>query len=167
MYFTKLKGIIGVLICFISIYENSMLDSLDRRILRFLQSDPTALLSELAERCQSQPATVARRLDRLKGEGVMRGLHAVIDWAALGYGVEVSLRFTLDKTNSKAFDEFLAAARQIKQVIGIQTFSGGVDVRLSVIAKDMPDYQKLYRSEILNLPHIACLLYTSPSPRDS
>ena len=155
MYFTKLKAIIGVLICFISIYENSMLDSLHRRILRFLQSDPTALLSELAERCQSQPATVARRLGRLKGEGVMRGLHAVIDWAALGYGVEVSLRFTLDKTNSKAFDEFLAAARQIKQVIAIQTFSGRVDVRLSVIAKDMPDYQKLYRSEILNLPHIA------------
>jgi len=92
---------------------------------------------------------------RLKTDGVLRGLHAVIDWAVLGYGVEVSLRFTLDKTNSKAFDEFLAAARRIKQVIAIQTFSGRVDVRLSVIAKDMPDYQKLYRSEILNLPHIA------------
>ena len=86
---------------------------------------------------------------------MLRGVHAVIDWAALGYGVEVSLRFTLDKTHSKAFDEFLAAARRIKQVIAIQTFSGRVDVRLSVIAKDMPDYQKLYRSEILNLPHIA------------
>ena len=84
-----------------------MLNDLDRRILRFLQSDPTAPLSELAERCQSQPATVTRRLDRLKREGVLRGVHAVIDWAVLGYGVEVSLRFTLDKTNSKAFDEFL------------------------------------------------------------
>ena len=98
---------------------------------------------------------MTRRLDRLKGEGVLRGVHAMIDWAAFGYGVEVSLRFNLDKTYSKAFDEFLAAARQIEQVIAIQTFSGRVDVRLSVIAKDMPDYQKLYRSEILNLPHIS------------
>jgi Lrp/AsnC family transcriptional regulator len=155
MYFAKSNGIIHVLIRIILIYENFMLDDLDRRILRFLQSDPKAPLSELAERCQSQPATVARRLDGLKADGVLRGLHAVIDWAVLGYGVEVSLRFTLDKTNSKAFDEFLAAARRIKQVIAIQTFSGRVDVRLSVIAKDMPDYQKLYRSEILNLPHIA------------
>lgn len=155
MYFAKSNGIIHVLIRIILIYENFMLNDLDRRILRFLQSDPKAPLSELAERCQSQPATVARRLDGLKADGVLRGLHAVIDWAVLGYGVEVSLRFTLDKTNSKAFDEFLAAARRIKQVIAIQTFSGRVDVRLSVIAKDMPDYQKLYRSEILNLPHIA------------
>ena len=131
-----------------------MLDDLDRRILRFLQSDPTAPMVEVAERCQSQPATVARRLERLKAQGILRGQYAVIDWAVLGYVVEVSLRFTLDKTNAKAFDEFLTAARKIRQVIAIQTFLGRVDVRLSVIARDMADYQKLYRNEILNLPHI-------------
>ena len=132
-----------------------MLDDLDRRILRILQSDPMVPIVEVAERCISQPATVARRLERLKAHKVLRGQHAVIDWAVLGYAVEVSLRFTLDKTNAKAFDEFLAAARGIRQVIAIQTFLGRVDVRLSVIAKDMADYQKLYRNEILNLPHIS------------
>ena len=131
-----------------------MLNNLDRRILRFLQSDPAAPMVEVAERCQSQPATVARRLERLKAQGILRGQYAVIDWAVLGYAVEVSLRFTLDKTNAKAFDEFLIAAREIRQVIAIQTFLGRVDVRLSVIARDMADYQKLYRNEILNLPHI-------------
>ena len=132
-----------------------MLNDLDRRILRFLQSDPTAPISETASRCRSQPATVVRRLERLKAKGILRGQHAVIDWVALGYSVEVSLRFTLDKTNPKAFDEFLAAARKVQQVIAIQTFLGRVDVRLSVIARDMADYQKLYRNEILNLPHIS------------
>ena len=132
-----------------------MLDDLDRRILRFLLSDPAAPIAEVAERCQSQPATVARRLERLKAQDIMRGQYAVIDWAVLGYVVEVSLRFRLDKTNANAFDEFLTAAREIRQVIAIQTFLGRVDVRLSVIAKDMADYQKLYRNEILNLPHIS------------
>ncbi len=132
-----------------------MLDALDRRILRFLQSDPVAPLSEVAERCQSQVATVARRLARLTKNKILRGQHAVIDWVALGYEVEVSLRFTLDKTNPKAFDDFLSAARKIRQVIAIQTFLGRVDVRLSVIARDLSDYRQLYRNEILNLPHIA------------
>jgi Lrp/AsnC family transcriptional regulator len=132
-----------------------MLDDLDRRILRFLQSDPAAPIAEVAERCQSQSATVVRRLERLKAQDIMRGQYAVIDWAVLGYVVEVSLRFRLDKTNANAFDEFLTAAREIRQVIAIQTFLGRVDVRLSVIAKDMADYQKLYRNEILNLPHIS------------
>ena len=65
------------------------------------------------------------------------------------------MRVTLDKTIDRAFDEFIDAARGVPEVIEIQTFLGRVDVRLSVIAKNMPDYQKLYRSEILNLPHIA------------
>jgi len=79
----------------------------------------------------------------------------VIDWRALGYEVEVSLRFTLDKTDPRAFDEFLSAARQVPEVIGIETFLGRVDVRLSVIARDMAQYQDIYRRRILTLPHIA------------
>jgi Lrp/AsnC family transcriptional regulator len=136
-------------------YEKFMLDDIDRRLLRYLQADPEAPLSELAERCNTQPATVTRRLDKLSRQGVLKGQHAVIDWQALGYAVEVSLRFTLDKTQSTAFDDFLAAAREIPEVIAIQTFLGRVDVRLSVIARDMAHYQRLYRDDILTLPHIA------------
>jgi Lrp/AsnC family transcriptional regulator len=73
----------------------------------------------------------------------------------LGYAVEVSLRVTLDKTQSRAFDEFLEAARDVPEVVEIQTFLGRVDVRLSVIARDMADYQQIYRARILTLPHIA------------
>ena len=73
----------------------------------------------------------------------------------LGFDVEVSLRIALDKTQSRAFEEFLEAARLIPQVIELQTFVGRVDVRLSVIAEDMPDYQNIYRNQILKLPHLS------------
>jgi Lrp/AsnC family transcriptional regulator len=132
-----------------------MLDDADRRILRYLQSDPTAPVSELAERCAMQPATAARRLEKLSAKGILKGQYAVIDWTKLGFAVEVSLRFTLDKTEPRAFDEFQDAARLIPEVIAIQTFLGRVDVRLSVIARDMGHYQSLYRDQILTLPHIA------------
>ena len=91
----------------------------------------------------------------LSAAGVIRGRHAVIDWRALGWAVEVSLRFTLDKTHPRAFDEFLDAARKVPEVIEIQTFLGRVDVRLNVIARDMGHYQEIYRDRILTLPHIA------------
>ncbi len=41
------------------------------------------------------PATLWRRLERLVAAGVIGAEQAVIDWRKLGYGVEVSLRFTL------------------------------------------------------------------------
>jgi Lrp/AsnC family transcriptional regulator len=69
--------------------------------------------------------------------------------------VSVSLRITLDKTVSRAFDDFIAAARAVPEVIEIQTFLGRVDVRLSLIARDLPDYQRIYREQVLTLPHIA------------
>lgn len=100
-------------------------------------------------------ATCWRRVEKMQEAGVILGQEAVIDWMALGYAVEVSLRVTLDKTQARAFDEFQAAAREVPEVIEVQTFLGRVDVRLSVIAKDMQHYQALYRDRILTLPHIA------------
>ncbi|KIC30748.1 Lrp/AsnC family transcriptional regulator [Leisingera sp. ANG-M6] len=131
-----------------------MLDDLDRRILRYMQSDPEQSIPDLAERLGLSASRLSRRLEKLRDARVILGQRAVIDWRALGYGVEVSLRVTLDKTNPRAFDEFIEAARGIAEVIEIQTFLGQVDVRLSVIARDMPHYQQIYRAAILNLPHI-------------
>jgi len=132
-----------------------MLDDTDRRLLRHLQNDPSMPVADLAEHCHITGATAARRMERLKEQGVLKGQRAVIDWAVLGYAVEVSLRVTLDKTNARAFDEFMDAARQVPEAIELQTFLGRVDVRVSIIARDMAHYQQIYRSRILTLPHIA------------
>lgn len=132
-----------------------MLDDLDRRILRQMQADPTLGGSELAGRVGLSAARLSRRVERLRDQKILRGPRAVINWRALGYEVEVSLRVTLDKTQPRAFDDFIDAARDIREVIEIQTFVGRVDVRLSVIARDMPHYQGIYRDQILALPHIA------------
>ncbi|MDA7425909.1 Lrp/AsnC family transcriptional regulator [Thalassococcus lentus] len=132
-----------------------MLDDTDRRILRYMQAEPGAAASVLAERAGVTATTLSRRLDRLQDAGVLKGVRSVIHWPALGYEVEVSLRVTLDKTQPRAFDDFIAGARKVPEVIEIQTFLGSVDARLSVIARDMAHYQALYREELLTLPHIA------------
>ena len=132
-----------------------MLNDLDRNILRQFLDDADRPMAELAERAGMTPATAKRRIEKMTAKGLIKGQHAVIDWAVLGYGVEVSLRFTLEKTNPRAFDEFLDAARKIPEVVEIQTFLGRVDVRLSVIARDIQHYQEIYRARILRLPHIA------------
>ena len=131
------------------------IDDTDRRILRQLLAEPGLATADLAARAGVTAATAWRRLEKLGEAGVLKGRHAVIDWRALGWAVEVSLRFTLDKTNPRAFDEFLDAARKVPEVIEIQTFLGRVDVRLNVIARDMGHYQEVYRDRILALPHIS------------
>lgn len=135
--------------------EEIMLDDTDRRILRRLLAEPSLGTTGLAARAGVTAATCWRRLARLEAEGVIGARAAVIDWRRMGYEVEVSLRFTLDKTDPRAFDEFLDGARDVPEVVSIETFLGRVDVRLTVIARDMRQYQEIYRSRILTLPHIA------------
>ena len=134
---------------------NALTDDTDRRILRHWLAEPDLPRTELAERAGVTQATLWRRIERLRETGVLRGETLLIDWRALGYEVEVSLRFTLDKTDPRAFDDFTEAARGVPEVLAIETFLGRVDVRLNVIARDMKHYQELYRARILTLPHIA------------
>jgi len=130
------------------------LDDLDRRILRRLQDDPTLTGPDLAEAVGATSGRVTRRLERLRETGTLRGMRAEINWAALGYSVTVSLRITIDKSNSRALDELISAAREVAEITEIQTFLGSVDLRLSLVARDLAHYQDLYRNKILTLPHI-------------
>ncbi|MBU2983454.1 Lrp/AsnC family transcriptional regulator [Lentibacter algarum] len=132
-----------------------MLDDTDRRILRQMQAAPEVAVAELASRSNVSAAVCWRRIEKMQASGVIKAQEAQIDWAKLGYSVEVSLRVTLDKTQNNAFDGFIIAAREVSEVLEIQTFLGRVDVRLSIIARDMAHYQQIYRSKILTLPHIA------------
>ncbi|MTH63392.1 Lrp/AsnC family transcriptional regulator [Paracoccus shanxieyensis] len=132
-----------------------MPDATDRRILRQLLADPGIGNAELAQRAGVTPASLWRRLERLRDSGVIQATETRIDWRKLGYEVQVSLRFTLDKSHPRAFDDFIAAARLVPEVTEIQTFLGSVDFRLSVIARDMAHWQQIYRDSILTLPHVS------------
>ena len=132
-----------------------MLDDTDRRILRQYQADPDLTVAALSERANVSAGACWRRLEKMRAAGIIQGQERVIDWAALGYAVQVSLRVTLDKTQRLAFDEFIAAARALPEVLETQTFLGRTDVRLLVIARDMGHYMDVYRSRILHLPHMA------------
>jgi len=131
------------------------LDDLDRRILRALQDDATLTAAQLGVRVNYAAASCWRRVERMERDGVIIARQIILDPKALGYEVEVSLRITLDKTQTNAFDSFIAAAHEVPEVNEIQTFLGRVDVRLNVLARDMAHYQQIYRTRILNLPHIA------------
>ena len=112
-------------------------------------------MADIAEKVGVATASCWRRIGRMEKSGIIKGQISVIDPKALGLEVEVSLRITLDKTQTNAFDRFIEAARKVKEVNEIQTFLGRVDVRLNILARDMAHYQEIYRSQILLLPHIS------------
>ena len=131
------------------------IDFIDIKILKMMQADALLSVADIAEKVGVGSASCWRRIGRMEKSGIIKDQVAIIDPKALGLEVEVSLRITLDKTQTDAFDRFIEAARKVKEVNEIQTFLGRVDVRLNILARDMSHYQEIYRSQILLLPHIA------------
>ncbi len=132
----------------------SNLDDTDRRILRLMQ-DEDLPVAELATRAGLSAGACWRRIERMERDGVILGRKIDVDPRALGFDVQVFLRITLDKTEPRAFDDFLRATRDLPEVVSIETLLGRVDVRMDVLARDLAHYQEIYRSRILTLPHIA------------
>jgi Lrp/AsnC family transcriptional regulator, leucine-responsive regulatory protein len=63
------------------------LDRVDRRILELLRDDGRLAVAALAERAGISRANAYTRLERLRGEGVVRGFAASVDAARLGLGI--------------------------------------------------------------------------------
>jgi len=131
-----------------------MIDATDLKILKALQFDASLSVSDLGKRSGVSAAVVTRRIAAMERAGVIEGWTVDLDPRALGYEVSVSLRITLDKTAPRAFDDFIAAAREVAEIDAIQTLLGRVDVRLNVLARDLEHYQEIYRDKILALPNV-------------
>ena len=72
--------------------ESTALDDTNRRLLVELQSDARLSLAELGRRVGLSSPAVAERLQRLERQGVIRGYHATVDPAALGYPLSAIIR---------------------------------------------------------------------------
>jgi Lrp/AsnC family transcriptional regulator, leucine-responsive regulatory protein len=68
------------------------LDDTNLALLADLQRDARLSLAELGRRVGLSPPAVTERLQRLERDGVIRGYHADLDPAALGYGLSAIIR---------------------------------------------------------------------------
>jgi len=75
-----------------SAYEANLLDDINLRILGELQSEGRIGLAELGRRVGLSAPAIAERVQRLERAGAIRGYHADLDPAVLGFPVAAVVR---------------------------------------------------------------------------
>ena len=127
---------------------------MDRRLVRALAEDATQSAGALGRRFGlSQPAAW-RRIRRLEEAGVLRGRRLVLDGAALGFGVTVFLGVKLAAKGRPSLEDFERAVSAIPEVQTVQHVLGLYDYRLRVVARDLPDFERVLRRRIMTLPGV-------------
>lgn len=130
------------------------LDDLDRTLLRELARDASQNAGALGRKLGlSQPATW-RRIKRLEEGGVIRGRRVSLNLEALGFGVTVFLGVKLATKGRVSIEDFERAVTAIPEVQVVQHMLGLYDYRLRVVARDLPDFERVLRRRIMTLPGV-------------
>lgn len=128
------------------------LDAIDRGLIRALAQDATQSAGALGRRFGlSQPACW-RRIRRLQEAGVLSGRRLRLNAEALGFGVTVFLGIKLAGKGRVSLEDFERAVSAIPEVQRVEHVLGRYDYRLRVVARDLPDFERVLRRRIMTLP---------------
>ncbi len=135
--------------------ESILLDEADHRLLRALQRDASASQAELAEQAGVSPSLVSRRLARLKEAGVVSAVRGIIDPVAVGLTCSAIIRVRLRDhavANVKAFRDVVKRMDEVTLCVMI---TGEADYLMRIVARDLPHFQEIVQSKLLQCPAIA------------
>jgi Lrp/AsnC family transcriptional regulator, leucine-responsive regulatory protein len=107
--------------------ETSVIDEIDREIVRSLAADGRMSFRDLGERIHLSPNATAERVRRLQSNGVIRGFGAVVSWTRLGYVVEAYIDVRLLAGTSA--QNFETEAAKIPGIVSAAVVTG--DFRFS------------------------------------
>jgi DNA-binding Lrp family transcriptional regulator len=127
--------------------EHLSLDAIDLRLLDGLQRDASRTNQQLAADLHISPPTCLRRVQRLRGAGLIEREVALLSPERLaqviGHGLQAVIEVSLDRQDADALDAFEARTVADDAVQQCWRVSPGPDFVLIVAVRDMPDYQAL------------------------
>ncbi|MEW5686121.1 MAG: Lrp/AsnC family transcriptional regulator [Pseudomonadota bacterium] len=131
---------------------DTVLDSIDRRILRELQRDATIAIADLALRVGLSQTPCWKRIKRLTDAGVITKRVALLDREKLDLGLVVFVSVRTSRHDQEWLDAFAGAASHMPEVIEFYRLSGDTDYLLKVLVKDIAAYDAFYKRLIAAVP---------------
>ena len=119
------------------------LDHVDRRILLELQQDGRMTYVEIARRAVITAPPCLRRVRRLEEAGIIRGYHADIDPALLGWEIVFFAIVGLESQKEAVLSAFERTVAQWPEVRECHMIRGGGDFLLRLVARDTADENRL------------------------
>ena len=131
------------------------MDAFDRKIVTTLAADGRLTAVELASRVGLSPSACTRRIQALEASGVIRGYRAVIDPGAVGLGIDIFVEITLERQNDDTLRAFEAGLARCPNVLSCHLMSGSSDYLIHIVARDLPDFERLHANVLGHLPGVA------------
>ncbi|MFH1590503.1 MAG: winged helix-turn-helix transcriptional regulator [archaeon] len=130
------------------------LDKKDRDILASLYHDARMMISTLAKKTRIQRDSVKYRLSRLKERGIISGMHAALDYEALGFPVLYQVEINLQNFNLEIEEAFIAYLSEYPHVIYLAELTGKFDLSVLIAAKGPADFHAILKDIRSRYPEV-------------
>lgn len=130
------------------------LDKIDRRLLAELQAEGRVTNVELAKRVGLTAPPCLRRMRALEDSGVIRGYHAEVDPAKLGFAITVFAMVSLKsqaEADLRAFEEHMKALPEVREC---HMLNGEIDFILKIVSHDLQSFQEFLTSKLTPAPNV-------------
>lgn len=121
----------------------TVVDKIDREIIRVLQADGRISNRELGQRVGLSPNATGVRVNRLLRDGVVTGVHAHVDHAKLGRGIEGFVDCWLDARDPAEWAKFEQYVESDDRILDAVHLTGKVDYRLRVVVSSPAELDEL------------------------
>ncbi|HEX7656082.1 MAG: Lrp/AsnC family transcriptional regulator [Sphingomonas sp.] len=130
-------------------------DRIDRQILGMLQDDGRMTNVDLAERVGLTAPPCLRRVRALEEAGAIRGYHAELDPATLGYPITVFALVSLKSQAERDLAEFEHHVAEIPEIRECHMLNGEIDFILKIVATDLKAFQEILTTHLTPAPNVA------------
>lgn len=130
------------------------LDEIDLKILSVLQIDAATTNKEIASSLRKSVATVHERTRRMKEDGYIRRVVAILDAKKIHKGLIAFTHVLLNDHTSGTLIHFEREVVKYPEVMECFQMTGTFDFILRIATADMEEYHQFYRNKLANLPNI-------------
>ena len=128
------------------------LDRLDMRILDLLQTNAAQSNADIAARIGLSPNACWRRTRRLEERGIIRKRVALLSQEQLNLNVTVFVGIKTNEHDERWLLDFAEGVKNIPEVVEFYRMSGDTDYLLKIVARDIADYDRVYKKLIAVTP---------------
>lgn len=128
------------------------MDDTDKRILKILQQDSSAPVSEVARRVGLSASPCWKRINRLQEDGIIREQVAVLDADRLGFGLTIFMAIRTGEHSGDWLRTFAEVVSAMPEVMEFHRMAGEIDYMLKVVVPDMKAFDVFYKQLVDTTP---------------
>lgn len=128
------------------------LDRIDRKILDIMQEDASLAVADIASRVGLSQTPCWRRIQRMRAEGIIKSVVALVDPESIGLGLTVYVEIEAKDHTPEWLARFTETVVARPEALEVHRMAGDIDYLLRVAVPDMAAFDTFYRDLIAAVP---------------